>query len=433
MATIAFGTDGVRGTAGAFPIVPEVAYRVGRAALKLAKKLGGQRVLIARDGRPSGGPLASAVASGVADAGGEALDAGVVCTAALQTAVHEGLGSVGVMVTASHNPEADNGFKILSAKGRKPSDDEIASVELWLDDLASQPKGPPPIEDLADEVRSRWLASVERSAGDLSVLRGKRIAIDLANGALAPSREKIQELIPAEIIWLGTRGPVNGGVGSEHLEALSAAVRANSCAAGFAVDGDADRCRLVDETGREIPGDAVLWRLAIDMAATGIAVTIMSNGALERQLTGVRVVRTQVGDRSVRQAMDREGLVLGGEESGHVLFADHPGGDGLLCGLRTLLAAFRFSPVLSEAFSSFQPLPRKITKVKAKSQPPIERLVAVQRARIAGLERLGPCGRVFLRYSGTEPVLRILVEGEPLSAVEAVSASVTSAASRALA
>lgn len=433
MATIAFGTDGIRGEAGQFPITPEVAHRVGRAALRLAQTLGGQRVLVARDPRPSGVQLVASVAAGIAEGGGQAADAGIISTAALQTAIDEGLGTVGVMVTASHNPESDNGFKMLGARGRKLDDQAIEAVEQWLD-APEPPAGASfPIEDVRDAVRACWMRSLQRSVGDLSSLRGRKFVIDLANGALAPLREHIEALIPAEIIWLGTQGPVNGGVGSEHLDALSEAVRGNGCVGGFAVDGDADRCRLVDEAGREIPGDAVLWRLATDMSASGIAVTIMSNGALERLLPGVRVVRTAVGDRSVREAMDREGLLLGGEESGHVLFSDHPGGDGLLCGLRALVAAFRAAPSLSLAFSSFQSLPRKITKVKAKTQIPIDRLIAVQRARLAGLERLGPYGRVFLRYSGTEPALRILVEGEPVSAVEAVSASVTSAAARVLA
>jgi phosphoglucosamine mutase len=433
LGSISFGTDGIRGPFGEFPIVPEVAHRVGRAALKLAKRLGGDSVLVVRDPRPSGVALARAVAAGVLDAGGVARDGGVAPTSAVQNAVSQGLATVGVMITASHNPEADNGFKLLGARGRKLDEDSVAAVERWLDD-AEPPSRPVAIEDVADAVRMAWIASVKANVGDLSPLVGKRIALDMANGALAASKDLLSEVLPAglEVVWLGTKGAVNDGVGSEHLAHLCAQVKAHGCAGGIAVDGDADRCRVVDELGHEVPGDAVLWRLAMDLAVTGLAVTVMSNGALERQLPGVRVVRTAVGDTAVRVAMDKEGLPLGGEESGHVLFAEHAGGDGLLCGLRTLAAAFRGGSTLSQAFSSFEPLPRKITKVRARSQLPLDKLVAVQRARLVGLERLGPHGRVFLRYSGTEPVLRILVEGEPSAAVEAVSASVTSAATMAL-
>lgn len=430
MASIRFGTDGIRGPAGTAPIVPEVGHRIGRAAVKLAAGTG-LRVLVARDPRPSGAALADAVGRGVIDAGGIAADAGIVPTAAVQIAIAAGLADVGVMVTASHNPAADNGFKVLGAGGRKLDDDASACVEAWLDD-PPVPARQGHVCTVSDEVRAEWRRRLVLAVGDLSPLTGRRIAIDCSNGALSDVRELVADLVPAEIVWLGTAGPINEGCGSEHLEHLADRVRARGCQGGFAVDGDADRCRVVDENGRAVPGDAVTWRLAVDSGAHGLAVTVMSNGGLEQQLPGVRIVRTPVGDRFLREAMDRDRLPLGAEESGHVLFADHPGGDGLLCGLRALSAAFRAAPTLSAAFASFVPLPRKLTKLVVKSRPPLEELVTVQRARTVGLERLGPFGRVFVRYSGTEPVLRILVEGEPSTVVDAVSAAVTSAAVRAI-
>jgi phosphoglucosamine mutase len=426
VASISFGTDGIRGPAGQFPIVPEVARRVGQAAARL-----GRQVVIGRDPRPSGTELARAVAAGVIDGGSVPRNAGIVPTAALQVAIDDRLGDAGVMITASHNPEADNGFKLLEAGGRKLGDDAAAQIESWLAE-SGLPERIGLVEDVTDEVRDGWSARIARAAGDLSPLAGRRIAIDCANGALAAVRDRLGDLVPADVVWLGTEGAINDGVGSEHLGHLSDRVRALACQAGIAVDGDADRCRIVDEQGREVPGDAVTWRLTVDSGARGIAVTVMSNGGLEQQLPVVRVVRTPVGDRFLREAMDRDRLDLGAEESGHVLFADHPGGDGLLCGLRALAAAFRAAPVLSEAFAPFVPLPRRLTKLAVRSRPPLEELVTVQRARQVGLERLGPFGRVFLRYSGTEPVLRILVEGEPANTVDAVSAAVTSAAARVL-
>jgi phosphoglucosamine mutase len=428
---ITFGTDGIRGTVGEWPIVPEVAHRVGRAAVKLARGLGGSSVLIGRDPRPSGVPLARAVAAGVVDAGGLPRDGGVVPTPAVQLGVASGLGTVGVMVTASHNPEADNGFKLLGRGGLKLDDASCRQVESWLgEEPPAERTGT--IEDVSVAVRTAWRDRLRDLAGDLRPLEGRRIVIDCANGAAAAVRDLFLPLIPAEVLVIGTSGPVNGGVGSEHLGHLARSVLELGCAGGFAVDGDADRCRVVDERGDEVPGDVVLWRLAIDARARALAVTVMSNGALEQHLPTVRVVRGPVGDRHVRELMDREGAALGGEESGHVLFGDHPGGDGVLTGLRALCAALRAGPTLSAGFSGISLLPRKLTKVRVKHRVPPEEIVAVERARTVGLERLGPYGRVFLRYSGTEPVLRILVEGEPATAVEAVSAAVTSAASKAL-
>lgn len=435
MTTIAFGTDGIRGPAGQFPIVPEVAHRIGRAAVKLARRTAGEdgppTVVIGRDPRPSGVALARAVAAGVVDGGGLPRDGGIAPTSAIQLAVDGGIGRVGVMLTASHNPASDNGFKLIGPGGRKPDDPTCAEVEIWLTEPAP-PERTGRVDDVSAEVRERWLTRVVDAAGDLGTLRGRRIAIDLANGALMAYRDAIASVIPAEVSWLGTAGDVNDGCGSEHLDHLAAKVRDASLGGGFAVDGDADRCRIVDERAREVPGDAVAWRLAVDRGVRGLAVTVMSNGALERQLTGVQVVRTAVGDRFLREAMDRDGLELGAEESGHVLFGGVAGGDGLLTGLTTLAAAWRAAGTLSDGFAGYTPLPRRITKVAARTRVPIDEAVAVQRARAAGLERLGPSGRVFLRYSGTEPVLRILVEGEPSATVDAVSAAVTSAASRAL-
>lgn len=428
---ITFGTDGIRGTVGEWPIVPEVGQRVGRAAVKLARALGGSSVVIGRDPRPSGVPLARAVAAGVVDAGGLPRDGGIVPTPAVQLAVAQGTGTVGVMVTASHNPEQDNGFKIVGRGGRKLDDPTCRELEGWLGEE------PPPertgaIEDVAAEVRAGWRARVAALAGDLSALAGRRIVVDCANGALAAVWDEVAALVPAEVVCTGMGGEVNGQVGSEHLDHLRRTVREIGAAGGFAVDGDGDRCRIVDEHGAEVPGDTVLWRLAADQRLRTLVVTVMSNGALESHLPTARVLRAQVGDRYVRELMDREGALLGGEESGHVIFGDHPGGDGLLTGLRALAAALRAGPTLSAGFAGFEPLARRVTKVKVRERLPLDEVVALQRARAVGLERLGPAGRVYLRYSGTEPVLRVLVEGEPVTVVEAVSAAVTSAASKAL-
>jgi phosphoglucosamine mutase len=252
------------------------------------------------------------------------------------------------------------------------------------------------------------------------------VAIDLAHGAAAPCTRWLAEHTDVDWVILGEgTGVVNDGVGSENLAHLGRVVVEQGCVAGFAVDGDADRCRLVDEHGRPVPGDAVTWLLARHVKATHIAVTVMSNGALEISLPDTRVVRTPVGDRFLREAMDREPLQLGAEESGHVLFDDYPSGDGLVTGLRALSALLATGEPASEVLSGFTPLPRRLTKVPVSARPPLDEVDAIVAARARGLEALGPGGRVFLRYSGTEAYMRVLVEGREASAVAHVSDEMT--------
>jgi phosphoglucosamine mutase len=432
MTQVAFGTDGVRGPAGTFPIVPEVARRLGAAVGRRAGP--GARVVVGCDPRPSSPALEEAVAEGVVRAGAAPLRAGVVPTAALQIALAEGRAALGVMITASHNPAGDNGFKVLLAGGRKPDDVLAAQIAAEVDaEPASGAGGALPPVDPA--VADGWLARLSVAARAAApALAGRRLVVDLANGALAPHRAALAARIPAEVTFVGDgSGAINDGCGSEHLERLVAAVRAAGADAGLAVDGDADRVRVVDETGAEVPGDTITWLLARRLGAPSLAVTVMSTTALEVALPGVRVVRTPVGDRHLREVMDREGVPLGAEDSGHVLFADHPGGDGLLAGLRALSGALEGGRRVSEALTAFRPYPRRLTKVIVARRIPIDQVPALVAAVAAGEAALGPGGRVYLRYSGTEPVLRLLVEGRAEETVARVSADVTAAARGALA
>jgi len=431
VSVVAFGTDGIRGPAGAFPVVPEVARGVGRAALAEARDA---VVLVGRDRRPSGAKLQQDVVAGIVAAGGTALVAGVVPTAALQIALAEGVAGAGVMVTASHNPASDNGFKVLLARGRKPDDAEAAVIAGVIASPELPARSAGTARDAERLVRDTWGRAVAAAAGDLSPLAGRRIAIDLANGAAVSVRREIESLVPTLIHWIGAgEGAINDGCGTEHLETLAEAVRSEGLDGGFAVDGDADRCRLVDGSGAEITGDAVLWRLALHLRAPAMAVTVMSTGALESLLPGVRVVRTAVGDRYVREAMERGALPLGGEDSGHVLFGDHAGGDGVLTGLRALVAGFSAAPDLARAYAPFQPWPRTVRSVAVARRPPISTVPALVAAERDAVARLGPRGRTLLRYSGTEPVIRILVEGTDAAAVAAVGDDLAAAARRELA
>lgn len=411
-----FGTDGIRGLAGPAPIDPESAVRIGRAAARLARQNGDPVVIVASDTRPSGGMLASAVRAGVMGEGAVAVDAGILPTPALAVALEEGKGGGGVMITASHNPWSDNGFKILSQGGRKLTDEETTQVESWLV-TNEHPGGAGYLEEAHTDLVQGWLDRLGRV--DLAGLEGRRLAFDLAEGAGAVGRSWLEQL-PFEVRFVdGDR--INDGVGSEHPGRLQALVQEADCFAGIAIDGDGDRCLIVDDQGEIVHGDAITWLLAQHLEVDALAVTKMSTGALGPALPGVEIHVTPVGDRHLQAAMREHGLRLAAEESGHVLFADHPGGDGLLAGLRVLGS---LSAPLSEALVRFEPWPRVKSKVRVEERVPLADLPAIQASARAGEEQLGEGGRVFLRYSGTEPVLRILVEGPDASAVERVAADV---------
>ncbi|MCB9678531.1 MAG: phosphoglucosamine mutase [Alphaproteobacteria bacterium] len=421
-----FGTDGIRGPAGRAPIDAASALAVGRAAARLARANGGDSVIVARDTRPSGDALACATLAGIASEGLVAIDAGVVPTAALAVALDQGRASAGVMITASHNPWRDNGFKLLSKGGRKLTDEETAQVEAWLAEPAGEADAYGVVEQAHRPLMNRWTDALEARLPERGALAGRRIAVDLAGGAAMVGLAWLLRAVPAE--WVVVPGKrINDGVGSEHPEALQEAVRREGCEAGLAVDGDADRCVLVDERGEIVAGDALAWLLARALGVRSLAVTVMSTGALGPALPGVALTFTDVGDKHLQAAMREHGIPLGCEESGHVLFADHPGGDGLLAGLRALAHALPQGP-LSEVLAPFEVWPRAKRKVGVAARPPIDSVPALVEASRAGEAALGEGGRVFLRYSGTEPVLRILVEGRDAAVVAAVADRVEQAA-----
>jgi phosphoglucosamine mutase len=254
-------------------------------------------------------------------------------------------------------------------------------------------------------------------------LKGMRIAMDLSNGAMTSMEAWVLENIPAEWVVIGnSAGPINAGCGSENLSALSRTVCESGCIGGFAVDGDGDRCRLVDGGGAEVDGDALAWIFCRHMKLKSLAVTVMSNTALEDTLQGVRIVRTEVGDTYLRAAMDDHSLELGSEQSGHVLFDDFEAGDGLLTGIRAWSSICRSGGDLGAILSDYSPNPRKIYGIEVGAhRPDIAELNEVLEQLWGSPSPLGPGGRVFLRYSGTEPVLRVLVEGRDAHVVDEIS------------
>lgn len=427
---IRFGTDGVRGPAGVRPITAEGALAIGKAAARLAEHQGGQRVLIARDTRPSGPMLVAGCAAGAASLGAHVTIADVLPTSAVMAALADGIAEAGIMVTASHNPAADNGFKVLDSRGKKLSQELTQHFEEWVNqghasNVISQ------ITHNPLSVRTSYHRALEACAPASTDLADRTIVVDLAHGAATLNRRWLKEYYPAtDWVFLGTgEGIINDGVGSEYPEHLASVVLDSGADAGIAVDGDGDRCVLVDERGRVVHGDKLAWLLAVNSGVRSMAVTVMSTSALEPALPGVHVHRTPVGDKHLMRAMAQHGLPLGCEESGHVLFSDGlPGGDGLLTGLRALANDRR---PLSDQLTAFKPFPRVKGKVKVNARLPLGELAELQACVEAANARLDG-GRVFLRYSGTEPVLRVLVEGPDQAVVEEVAAEVTQVAQQVL-
>ncbi len=438
--TVRFGTDGVRGLANR-DITPEIALAIGRAAVRA---FGPARVLIGRDTRASGPLLESALAAGVQAEGADAVVLGVVPTPAVAFGSARD-GVVGVVISASHNPFQDNGIKLFAPGGAKLGDDEQARVEAIIAEaLGSGTHAGPTGADVGRVVTDPTVVA-DYGTSVAGALEGRRldglhVVVDCANGANS-------EVAPAVLEGLGARVSVlsaspdgtniNDACGSTHPEALRAAVVAEGADAGIAYDGDADRMLAVDHTGGLVDGDQIIALCAVDLRDRGllardtVVVTVMSNlgfrQAMERE--GIDVVETAVGDRYVLEAMAEGGYSLGGEQSGHIVFGDlGTTGDGLLSSA-VLLDLLRRSgrPLAELAAASMMRLPQVLVNVRlAVPVPDVVDRLAEDTARVAG--ELGDRGRVLLRPSGTEPVVRVMAEApteaEAAAAVQELVAAV---------
>jgi phosphoglucosamine mutase len=415
-----FGTDGVRGVVGE-TLTTELVERLGKAAALWCSR---GRVFVGRDTRASGVELEEAFADGVASAGGAAVLAGVLPTPAVALL---GL-DLGVVISASHNPPEYNGVKFFDHDGRKLTDAAEEEIEALLD--APAPGGGE--IDRVEVASDSYLEHVlERFGSDLD---GLRIAVDCANGAYAGLAPQAFEQLGAEVTAIGNDPDgtnINVGCGATDLRALADVVRGGPFDLGIAFDGDGDRMLAVDERGEPVDGDQILAVLALDLGVDGVAVTTMTNLGFRRLMEerGIRVVVTDVGDRYVLEALRREGLLLGGEQSGHLIWLDgHVTGDGLAAGL--LLCRALRGRALSAAAAVMPRLPQVTRNLPRAGRGPLpEPLVAAVDQVNADLDGTG---RVLVRPSGTEPVVRVLAEAETPEAAEELCARIADLVTREL-
>ncbi len=407
-----FGTDGVRGIVGEF-VTADLVEKLGKAS---ALWSGGGRVFVGRDTRASGEELEEAFARGVVSAGGAAVLAGVVPTPAVALL---GL-DLGVVISASHNPPEYNGVKFFDRNGRKLSDAAEEEIEALLDAPAPGGGGIDRVDIAADSYLDHVL---ERFGTDLN---GLRIAVDCANGAYAGLAPRAFEELGAEIATIGDApngDNINVGCGATDLAALQELVRSGNFDLGVAFDGDGDRMLAVDERGETVDGDQIVAVLALHLGVDLVAVTTMANLGFHRLMEerGIRVVTTDVGDRYVLEALYREGGILGGEQSGHVIcLRDHVTGDGLASAL--LLCAAVRGRTLSEAVEVMERFPQVRLNLPRSGRGPLPQSVLDALEQVNA--ELDGDGRVLVRPSGTEPVVRVLAEAQSEAEAEALCARI---------
>jgi phosphoglucosamine mutase len=433
MARKFFGTDGIRGRTNAGVMTAATAMKVGQAAgTYFLRGDHRHRVVIGKDTRLSGYMLENAMTAGFTSVGMDVVLLGPMPTPAVALLTREMRADVGVMISASHNPFEDNGIKLFGPDGFKLSDDAELAIEAMIEqDMPLAEAGDVGRARRIEDARGRYIHAVKASLPHNVRLDGLRIVVDCANGAayhVAPSA--LWEL-GAEVIAIGVEPNgknINAGVGSTHLDALKARVREVRADIGIALDGDADRLIVVDEKGQTVDGDQIMALIGGRMHALGalrgggVVATVMSNLGLERYLgsLGLELVRASVGDRYVLEKMREGGYNVGGEQSGHMILTDHgTTGDGTVAALQVLAALVASGKPASETLHLFDPVPQLLKNVRFAGGKPLE--AASVKAVIAEAEaQLAGRGRLVIRPSGTEPVIRVMAEGDDAREVEQV-------------
>ncbi|MFN3937726.1 MAG: phosphoglucosamine mutase [Gemmobacter sp.] len=441
-----FGTDGVRGRANSHPMTAEMALRLGAAAGRYFRSDGsnGHRAVIGKDTRLSGYMIENALTAGLTSTGMNVLLLGPVPTPAVGYLTRSMRADLGVMISASHNPAEDNGIKFFGPDGFKLSDEAEAEIEAILagDIPPAQPRNIGRARRI-DDGRGRYVEYAKTTFPGRGRLEGLKVVIDCANGAAYRAAPDVLWELGAEVIPVGVSPNghnINLDCGSTHTQTAAEAVVAHGADVGIALDGDADRVMILDETGQVADGDQIMALLAERWAEAGrlrdgtLVATVMSNLGLERHLAGhgIRLERTPVGDRYVVERMRQGGWNLGGEQSGHIVMTDYATtGDGLIAGVQFLAAMAETGRPASDLVRRFQPVPQVLRNLRyAEGRDPLA--AAAVKAAIAAAEAdLKGSGRLLIRRSGTEPLIRVMGESEDAALLEAVLDRIVEALERA--
>ena len=436
-----FGTDGIRGVTNTYPMTPEISLALGKALTKyLSEKTGGHvKILVGKDTRLSGYVFEQAIASGITSMGADVLLVGPLPTPAIAFLTSNMRATAGVVISASHNPYTDNGIKIFDSTGFKLPDRTEIEIENMV--LGEERISPPSLTGKAKRIEDavgRYIVFLKNTFPKNLTLDGVKIVVDCANGAAYKVAPIIFEELGAQVITIGTEPDgknINVNCGSLRPEILFEEVLRSGSDIGIALDGDADRVVFSDENGNEVDGDHVLAICSSEMMEAGtlssdtVVATQMSNMALENYLSkkGLKLERTRVGDRYVVETMRKLGANLGGEKSGHLLFLDHSTtGDGLLASLQILSIMKKKGKSLSELAGIINLFPQVLNSLEIKEKKPFEQIPGLLKLLRESERILGDKGRINLRYSGTELLARVMVEGEDEALINGIASSVSS-------
>jgi len=437
-----FGTDGVRGAAGHFPLDAATVRIIGASLAAHLEERTGQAplIIVGRDTRESGPWLEAALIEGAVTAGAQCQSAGVITTPGVAFLARELEAAAGVVISASHNPYEDNGVKIFAPSGRKLDDETERLIErdIFNESTSQQSSSQSPLPARADqsqELQKRYLKFLETEIGAGLDLTGQTLVVDTANGAASQFAPQLFADLGARVIAINDQPDgknINLNCGSLHIESLQQEVTAAGATLGVAFDGDADRALFVDANGQFVDGDATLWVLANYLDARRelneklVVATVMSNIGLELALRsrGLKLLRTDVGDKYVLEELLRTGASLGGEQSGHIIFPSVSlAGDGMITTLSLLRAMASEGRSLDSLTKGFQRYPQILVNVKVREKRPFAEVAEIQDLAMTTESQLGDKGRLLLRYSGTEPLARIMIEGESQTEIEGYAAS----------
>lgn len=429
-----FGTDGIRGEAGKFPLDHATVMTIGFSlASHLVRSGETPEIIIGRDTRESGESIEHALISGANIAGAKCLSAGVITTPGVAFLTRKHQAAAGVVISASHNPYQDNGIKIFAPTGKKMDESVEGLIESDVFAKTELPPSQPLLPqapELEEQLRREYLTFLANEIGGGLSLRGLKVVIDCANGASSALAPVLFSQHGADVVAINANPDgrnINRDCGSLHIDSLQAKVVSEKADLGVAFDGDADRSLFVDNQGNFVDGDATLWALATYLQSRGklkdnvVVATVMSNIGLELALrsAGIKLVRTDVGDKYVLEELLRSSASLGGEQSGHIIMPEQSlAGDGMITALSLLRAMQESRKTLSEMVLGFTKYPQVLVNVRVRQKVPFSELTAVQTEVAKVEELLSQKGRLLLRYSGTEPLARVMIEGENQKKIE---------------